>query len=97
MNHSRREEIFINVGTVSNEQELHKLLQEKLDFPNFYGGNWNSFWDAITGMVELPETIIFENWILFEGELSKDASFLRNILNEFNGKYPSLKCNIIYS
>lgn len=37
MDNSRKEEILINVGNVSNEQELQKLLKEKLDFPNFYG------------------------------------------------------------
>ncbi|PGS03613.1 MULTISPECIES: barstar family protein [Bacillus] len=97
MDNSRKEEILINVGNVSNEQELQKLLKEKLDSPNFYGENWNAFWDTITGLVELPETIVFKNWGEFERKLSEDANLLKNMLNKFNEKYPSLKSNIIYS
>lgn len=97
MDDSRKQVVLINLESVNNELELQKLLKEKLEFPDFYGGNWNSFWDAITGLVELPETIIFENWGIFESKLLEDAHLLKNMLSKFNEKYPSLKCNIIYS
>ncbi|MGE1042627.1 barstar family protein [Bacillus wiedmannii] len=40
-------------------KELHKLLKERLGFPDFYGENWDAFWDAISGLIELPTTVQF--------------------------------------
>jgi len=54
-NNERKETVEINLNSVQNSEELHDLLKKKLDFPDFYGMNWNAFWDAITGLVELPD------------------------------------------
>ncbi|WP_078662734.1 barstar family protein [Streptomyces bicolor] len=39
---------------VRDAGELQRLLQRELLLPDFYGRNWNAFWDAITGLVALP-------------------------------------------
>ncbi|MFJ5518048.1 barstar family protein [Streptomyces griseoluteus] len=46
--------ITIDVSEVSDESALHLLLKQKLGFPDFYGMNWNAFWDAITGLRAVP-------------------------------------------
>nr|WP_257207653.1 barstar family protein [Bacillus cereus] len=44
-----------------NAKEFYLLFKEKLEFPDFYGENWDAFWDCITGSVfPLPNKIIFE-------------------------------------
>jgi len=49
--------VEVDLGSVKSSKELHLLLQEALEFPEWYGGNWDAFWDAITGLVEMPETL----------------------------------------
>ncbi|EAD2031189.1 hypothetical protein Y843_08530 [Listeria monocytogenes] len=56
-----------------------------------YGGNWDAFWDTITGLVELPEKIIFEHWSDLEESIPDEANSLKEMLNNFNKKYPMMK------
>ena len=29
-------------------QELHRRIKVALQFPDYYGGNWDAFWDSLT-------------------------------------------------
>ncbi len=58
--------VIIDLSAVQTPVELHHLLMEKLDFPGWYGCNWNAFWDAITGLVAMPEILQFKGWAGFE-------------------------------
>jgi ribonuclease inhibitor len=74
--------IEIDVGEVETTRALHVLLRERLDFPEFYGHNWGAFWDAITGLVEIPTRIKFLNWDKLEQRLNFDARMLRQCLTD---------------
>jgi ribonuclease inhibitor len=74
--------IEIDVGAVETTRALHILLRERLDFPEFYGHNWGAFWDAITGLVEIPSRIKFLNWDKLEQRLNFDARMLRQCLTD---------------
>ncbi|WP_159400280.1 barstar family protein [Streptomyces sp. XY431] len=49
--------MLIDVGAVLDDRDLHATLQRELGLPSFYGGNWNAFRDAVTGLVVLPAEI----------------------------------------
>ncbi|MFE9574497.1 barstar family protein [Streptomyces sp. NPDC006692] len=34
---------------------MTQALEREFDFPYFYGRNWDAFWDAVTGLVEIPD------------------------------------------
>jgi ribonuclease inhibitor len=76
--------IEIDVGTVETTRALHVLLRERLDFPEFYGHNWSAFWDAISGLVEIPTRIKFLNWDKLEQRLNFDARMLRQCLTDLS-------------
>ena len=44
---SRASESVIDVSGIYDEESLHEYLWKKLDFPGYYGCNWNAFWDCI--------------------------------------------------
>lgn len=94
MDEKREKLIDIDLCNITTSRELQILLKEKLEFPDFYGYNWDSFWDAITGLVELPEKIIFRNWHKFKISMPQDADYLNNILNKFNEEYPKFKTKL---
>ncbi|MEU9581017.1 barstar family protein [Streptomyces chilikensis] len=54
--------ITIDVSEVTDERALHLLLKRELSFPAFYGTNWAAFWDAITGLVRIPDHVRFLGW-----------------------------------
>ncbi|EAE0010296.1 barnase inhibitor [Listeria monocytogenes] len=93
---SAKKEVTIDLKKVSTKEELQNLLKQELDFPDYYGGNWDAFWDTITGLVELPEKIIFEHWSDLEESIPGEANWLKEILENFNKKYPIMKTEVEY-
>ncbi|MFX3635320.1 MAG: barstar family protein [Candidatus Pristimantibacillus sp.] len=92
----RKERVELEVGSIRNSGELHLLLQEGLDFPDYYGMNWDAFWDAITGLVELPETVVFIGWERMMAVLPNDARMLSDMFTQFNEEHPLWECEVKY-
>ena len=34
--------------------DVHKTIKDAFDFPDYYGENWDAFWDCLTDMVDDP-------------------------------------------
>ncbi|MFF3845719.1 barstar family protein [Streptomyces sp. NPDC002328] len=79
--------LVIDLTEVRSAEELQRLLQQELLFPDFYGRNWNAFWDAITGLVELPYDLTFTGWPTFSTALPPEARQLRRLLDDYLSEY----------
>ncbi|NJP49786.1 ribonuclease inhibitor [Streptomyces sp. SBST2-5] len=79
--------LVIDLSAVRDAEELHRLLQRELRFPDFYGRNWNAFWDAITGLVDLPHELTFTGWPEFSAALPEEARRLRALLDDYLSEY----------
>ena len=88
--------VIIDLSTIVSENQLHSLLKKNLGFPDFYGMNWDAFWDSISGLVEMPKKLKFIGWYKMEHALPHDAHKLKNLLNKLNEKYPSLSVEVEY-
>jgi len=42
------DEIIIECAQIDNPRAFHRLLAEKLDFPEYYGGNLDALYDCLT-------------------------------------------------
>lgn len=89
---ARKKIIEIDFNSIQSSEELHALLKEKLDFPDFYGMNWNAFWDSITGLVELPEKLVLIGWNNMIKNLQEDAKIMKYYLDEYKEKTNYIKC-----
>ncbi|WP_308295854.1 barstar family protein [Streptomyces sp. ISL-96] len=49
--------------------------------------NWNAFWDAVTGLVELPNELTFTGWADFAAALPTEALRLRDLLDDCQAGY----------
>ncbi|MFJ7326630.1 barstar family protein [Streptomyces cyaneofuscatus] len=84
--------VTIDVASVANEDELHRLLQREFDFPDFYGRNWNAFWDAVSGLVFIPEHVRFMGWELLAERVPGGATMLTDCLDRYRDLYrPGLR------
>lgn len=92
----RADEIVINVNNVKTIEELHGILKDKLGFPDFYGMNWDAFWDTITGLVTMPKRLILIGWFNIESRLPRDSRIMKECLEELNESYPSWQCEVFY-
>jgi RNAse (barnase) inhibitor barstar len=81
--------VDIDFKEVTSVNDLHELLKRSLGFPSFYGMNWNAFWDAITGLVEMPEKLMFYHWDKFKANMPNEATDLLELLREYNSYYPN--------
>jgi RNAse (barnase) inhibitor barstar len=79
--------ISIDVSEVSDERSLHLLLKRELDFPEFYGMNWDAFWDAITGLVSIPDQVRFLGWDQLAAGVPLGAAMLRRALDAYQAAY----------
>ncbi|MFE5853337.1 CPCC family cysteine-rich protein [Streptomyces sp. NPDC056500] len=75
--------VVIDVGAVDSDGHLHDVLRRELGFPAFYGMNWAAFWDAITGLVEMPRLLRFLRWAELERRAPLAATALREQLARY--------------
>ena len=76
--------MIIDLGNINTVQELHLKFKTELGFPDFYGMNWDAFWDAITGLVVMPEELIIHNFEALEDSMPSDAEILKQLITDFN-------------
>lgn len=94
---SRAQLIEIDLRAITNPKELHSLLMRSLDFPGWYGANQDAFWDAITGLVEMPVAINFLGWYEFSQRLPREANLLKECLTEMQDEYPQQASGVVYA
>lgn len=84
----------IDLGNIESIEQLHLKLKDGLEFPEFYGKNWDAFWDAITGIITLSEPLEFDNWISFEKRFPRDSRILKELAEEYNSESHPHSINI---
>ncbi len=89
--------VIIDVSNVKTISEFHSLLKVNLEFPNFYGMNWDAFWDAITGLVEMPNILEFKGFTNIEENFPKDTLILKKLFEDFEIEFPQWCCEVIYN
>lgn len=72
------------MGSVRSERDLHEVLKRELGFPSFYGMNWDAFWDAVTGLVEMPKRLRFVRWAELEPRVPLAANVLSDQLKRYD-------------
>jgi RNAse (barnase) inhibitor barstar len=92
----RSESVVVDLTLIQSKQALHEALKDALDFPDWYGMNWDAFWDAITGLVEMPQRLRFSGWPSFELRLPREAHQLRSALEQMSEKYPQSASKVTY-
>ena len=90
----------IDFSDVRYYLQMHRVIKESLDFPDYYGGNWDAFWDCLTDMVGRPiniEIIGIETIEkLFPGEEKNLIELLHDLKHHNNDKYShEIKIEII--
>ena len=74
----------IDFRQISDPDNLQDVLIRVLDLPEFYGRNWDAFWDSITGIVKMPSNLILYNIKDYEDRYPEDAKKLILLHFDFN-------------
>ena len=62
--------------------EMHEVIKKSLDFPDYYGRNWDAFWDCLTNMRGDPVHIEIIGLEVIERKFGDDADIMIEILKE---------------
>lgn len=87
----------IDLSEINSPRQLHASLAAALAFPSMYGMNWDAFWDAITGLVDMPQQLELRGWQDFATRLPADAALLQRILARMAQDMPALAAQVRYA
>ena len=74
----------IDFSSVNHYLEIHDVIRESLEFPDYYGCNWDAFWDCLTDMICDPVHIQIRGIEVIEQERFGDtAEKMLCILKDF--------------
>ena len=81
----------LDFRNVEHFWEVHYIIKTELDFPDYYGCNWDAFWDCLTDMRGRPIHIEILGLDVLERRFDDVAAMIVEILREFkhynNDKY----------
>ena len=86
-----RDPYIIDFTEVKHYLQVHEIIKEALDFPDYYGKNWDAFWDCLTDMVGRPVHIEIRGLDVLEEKFPGTVQMLLECLTDFkhynNDKY----------
>ena len=86
-----RDPYIIDFSNLKTHWDIHRIIKEGLDFPEYYGGNLDALWDFLTDMVGRPVHIEIIGLEVIERKFGEYAKKLIDTFKEFkhydNDKY----------
>lgn len=93
---NRQARVTIDLRDINTARQLHAALAAALGFPAIYGMNWDAFWDAVTGLVDMPQQLELLGWQTLETRLPRDAAVLLRCLTRLAAEFPTLAAHVYY-
>jgi RNAse (barnase) inhibitor barstar len=93
---TRQDLVVLDISTIASVRDLHALLAGTLGFPDWYGPNWDAFWDVIIGLVPMPLTLRLIGWDDFARRFPRDAWIMKKCLADLAAEYPANASRVEY-
>lgn len=89
-------EVTIDFSGCKNWVEVHELIKNKLELPEFYGCNLDALWDAITGLMYVPANIkiIFKPETVAAQKLAGEIERIISVFKEAEQEYNQIKLTV---
>ena len=78
----------IDLTHVDTKAAFHRTMKRELGFPDWCGENWDAFWDAITGLVDMPDCVVLQHWQRFAQACPHDMQLLREVTANYTQALP---------
>ena len=87
---ARPTECEIDLTSVETRESLHELLRSSLGFPDWYGKNWDAFWDCLRDpdLSSLPRSLKLRGSAHLAEALPREYRLFRKCLEDLNSEYP---------
>lgn len=85
---------IIDFTNIEYYSEVHSVIKSSLDFPDYYGCNWDAFWDCLTDMYGEKMHIKIMGLEIVKHKFDDIADKLVEILKEFKHAYKMFENDI---
>lgn len=82
--------IIIDFSDINDIAEVHLMLKEKFNFPEWYGENLDALWDMLTGYIE-PCIVEFKGFETVSEDIRDYLQDVLGIFLEAEEKYGQVK------
>ena len=79
--------IELKLSHIKQYDSVHHWLAAQLELPTHYGHNLDALWDCLTGHIELPITILWNN----DCQDQTDYSSITDLFEEASGEVGGLE------
>ena len=91
--------IELDISNCYNLYELHSRISKALGFPEWYGKNWDAFWDMMRNECDVDKVVIRGEHTMPK-EFTEELAIMHNVLDmtiEYNEKigYPPFSYEVI--
>lgn len=93
---------IIDFNEITTPKALHTYFKKEFEFPDYYGMNWDAFWDCMTELFSDNRSIHLEihHFSKFEKKYPQNAKIMQHLLKRLKEydtihKYNSI--NICYA
>ena len=85
----------IDLREVQDREDMHFLFKDVLEFPDYYGCNWDALWDCLTDMYGDPIHIEIIGLDAFEARCPGTKKTLIEILMDFKHYIPRFEDDVL--
>lgn len=75
-------EILLKTSEIVQYSSVHSWLKQKLELPEHYGENLDALWDCLSGDIELPLTVLWED----DAKLGEQYKPITDVFEEAAGE-----------
>ncbi len=87
--------VTIDFAGCKNIYEIHSRMNEKLDFPDFYGENLDALWDVLTGFIEWNQIIYLKGCADVDEKLISYMQKVIEVFQEAEEMYEKIEIHVI--
>ena len=91
--YKQKEKYILDFTGVKTWVDIHAIIEKEFDFPDYYGANWDAFWDCITDLLLSHKKINAEIigldkiYSKFNEDVDIFVDTLKDLKHVYNGKY----------
>jgi RNAse (barnase) inhibitor barstar len=82
--------IILDFSKIKTDDEMHQLLKDTFHFPEFYGRNWDAFWDMLYDYIDRSCIVKIMGLKQMPDELKEDSEIMLRIFNRILKKFSSV-------
>ena len=77
---------IIDGASIRSQDDLHDVLSEVLELPDYYGRNLDALWDCLTGWIDPPVEVVWREFALSRERLGAYADKTLEVLQRATGE-----------